>query len=282
MKRYKIEKDGKLEVGMVLYTKHFKLTVDRDLCKGCELCMLACPREAISLIAREGATSLLDIDENKCDYHGICAVACPFNAITISMNDQAGIPAVEHGVFPKLTRDIEVRSEKCEPGCRDCEKACPLGMICISEDENGVSVDIKKENCASCPHCWAACPKDAIEVNKFIEGDIQIKPELCPPECRNCVDVCPVNALEVGEDGKVFANDIYCIYCGACLPVCPADGALRVHRTAIRHSPVESGAWNKGLEKMTSATGLMRELSAKRNDRAREAVAKLVQPEENE
>ena len=37
MKRYKKEENGKLEVGLILYTKHFALTVDRELCKGCEL-----------------------------------------------------------------------------------------------------------------------------------------------------------------------------------------------------------------------------------------------------
>ena len=49
MKRYKKEQGGKLELGQILYTKSFKLELDRDLCKGCHLCRLACPRFAVML-----------------------------------------------------------------------------------------------------------------------------------------------------------------------------------------------------------------------------------------
>ena len=287
MKRYKKEQDGKLEVGQVLYTKHYALTVDRNLCKGCELCRLVCPREAISLVPVERAdgkamASLVDIDESKCDFHGICAVVCPFDAITITMNGQEDIPAVSHGVFPTLTRDIKVKSERCKPGCKACGETCPLGIVSVKEEEGRTTVEIQKERCAGCQICWVACPTDALEVTKFIEGSIQIKPEACPDGCRNCLDVCPVNVLAVGEDGKVFAKDIYCIYCGACLQVCPGEDALCVARSAIRHSPVKSGAWHKGLEKITSAAGLMRELAAENADRAREAIESLELPEEKE
>ena len=139
--------------------------------------------------------------------------------------------------------------------------------------------DIKKELCAGCQICWMECPAEAISVTKFIEGSIQINTEQCPKGCQRCLDVCPVNAIAL-EDGEVFANDYNCIYCGACLEVCPAEGAIEIERTAIRHSPIDSGTWNKGLEKLTSTEGLNRELAAENAAKAQTALKNLETEEE--
>jgi len=135
-------------------------------------------------------------------------------------------------------------------------------------------VNVKKELCASCQICRLECPVDAIDVTKFIEGAIVITPWECPDGCHKCLDVCPVDALALGGDGKVCAKDMYCIYCGACLEVCPVPDALSIERTVIRHTSVDSGAWNKGLERLTSTSGLMSELTAERALKTREAILK--------
>lgn len=350
MKRYKKEYGDILEVGQTFYTKRFRLTVDRNLCKGCVICKLACPREAITIKPPAGgsdgetpggemsqgntpggdtplgATSLgtglapiIDIDESKCDFHGICAVVCPFSAIKITIDGSDDIPAVVKGVFPVLTRDIDIDVSKCEASCNKCEDACPLGIISVEPTASTVAsttaspaastaastttstvasntaspaapptaspaaspsapitdqavVSVDKDLCAGCRACWSECPTDAVKVTRFYEGSIRIDKELCPPGCRRCMDVCPLDALYVGDDNKVDVKNSNCIYCGACQNVCPAREALEISRTSVRHSPIESGAWNKGLERITSTDALNKELAASRTAKIREAV----------
>lgn len=288
-----------MEIGQVYYAKRFVLTVDRSLCKGCDICRLICPREAITLKpvpkGSDGkvVAPVLDIDENKCDFHGICAAACPYSAIEVTQDNLEGIPVVNKDVFPVLLRDIEIDSEKCEPECKKCEEKCPLGVISVKfepatseeQDERKKTsptanftrtvVNVRKDLCVGCQICWIECPANAIKVSKFFEGSIRINQELCPDDCHNCLDVCPVNALVLGKDKKVDVNDIYCIYCGACINVCPKPESLELKRTSVRHTPVDSGAWNKALEKLTSPAGLDRELAAKRAGKAREAIKNL-------
>ncbi len=299
MKRYKIEDRDRLSIGQVLYAKRFGLTVDKKLCKGCVVCKLVCPREAITLKPgpenpnRKVQSFTINIDEEKCDFHAICAATCPFGAIRVTINNEEKSPIVEKEAFPILIRDIQVDNEKCQPDCKICEEKCPLNIISVkffpltpdeieARKKNGLPttsnktiVDVKKELCATCRICEAACPARVIKVTKFFDGSIKINQDSCPEGCHDCLDVCPVDALFLGENGKVYVNDMFCIYCGACINVCPKPEALELRRTLIRHTPIKSGAWNKALEKLTSTSGLDRELRAKRTGKARDAIKGL-------
>jgi len=299
LRLYKDDDSNKLSIGQVLYAKRYNLTLDRNLCKGCDVCKVVCPREAIFLkpLPRDtdgkARAPLVDIDVRKCDYHAICATMCPFGAITVSINDQNHLPAVEKEAYPELVRQIEINSDSCEPECKICEEKCPLGVISVhfepikaeeaaargikvarGEEPTRTMVDVDKVHCACCKVCEAACPVHIIKVEKFFNGSIRIDQEKCPEGCRDCLDVCPVNALYL-EGGKVYPNDEFCIYCRACVNVCPRPEALEVTRTSVRHTPVKSGAWNKSLEKLTSVAGVRRELTARRMIKAREAVSNL-------
>lgn len=296
MKQYKIRTRDKLEVGEKFYAKSFSLAVDLNRCKGCQLCTLACPRDAISVAPAgkdaDGRTlkPVIDIDEKLCDFHGICDVVCPFTAIVISHDGQVSNPSVSKGVFPVLIRDIAVDADRCQPDCRVCEEKCPTDAIRVrfeplSAEEQAARaaqglpaasaktvVDVDKDLCAGCQICWLECPSNVITVTKYYDGSIQIHEERCPEGCHACLDVCPVDALRQDDSGKVYARDMHCIYCGACLNVCPEPSALEVERTAVRHTPMNSGAWNKALEKLTSKTGMDRELAARRAVKARDAI----------
>ena len=299
MKRFKQEDTDKLRIGEIFYAKQFDLTVDKKLCTGCAVCKLACPREAITLKPvpkrpdGKAQAPTIDIDENKCDFHAICAAVCPFSAIKVTVNDKENSPAVEKEVFPVLLRDIEIESERCLPDCKICAEKCPLGAISVhfealtpeeteKRTKNGLPVNslktivnVKKELCATCPVCEVECPEKVIRVTKAFNGSLKIRREHCPAGCHDCLDVCPVGALYLGDDKRVYVNDMYCIYCGACLNVCPEPEALELTRTSIRHTDVMSGAWNKALERLTSTAGLERELKARRTERAREAIGNL-------
>jgi len=288
MKRYKKEYPDKMEIGQVFYNKRFVLTVDRNLCKGCVICKLICPRGAITVrpsskkLGAGTPAPIVDIDENRCDFHGICAVACPFSAIKIFIDGNDEIPAVSKNVFPILTRDIDIDSSKCEPSCKKCDEKCPLGIISVAEsgEPSQTVVDVIDELCAGCQICWEECPTDALKVTKFFEGSIRINQELCPEGCRSCLDVCPVNALYIDDAQKIAAKDNNCIYCGTCQNVCPELEALEIERTSVRHSPIESGAWNRGLEKITSTAALNKELATGRIAKARAAAVAQIRNDE--
>ena len=48
-----------------------------DNCRGCGVCIPACPADAIKM-----KTGAAEIDNNRCMECGICIISCPFNYIS--------------------------------------------------------------------------------------------------------------------------------------------------------------------------------------------------------
>jgi len=63
-----------------------KMTVDPNYCKGCGLCIIACPRKIIRLsenINAKGYNYAECIEQEKCTACKMCYITCPDVAITI-------------------------------------------------------------------------------------------------------------------------------------------------------------------------------------------------------
>jgi 4Fe-4S ferredoxin len=302
LKTLKEETAESLTLEWVLHVKNYKLTLDKNQCVGCQICTLACPKEAVKLekhpkIQGEKTQKVMvDIDLAKCNFCGICDVSCPYGAINVTIDGKHLLSVLEKQSFPQLVRDIKVDAHRFPLDRRKSEDVCPLKLIkvsfstadgktvdppSVSEPERqrlDVNVDVKKERCPCCGICEVKLPDGAIHVRKFLSGKLSINAAKCPEDCTDCMDVCPITgALYLSEsDGKVHANEMFCVYCGACKVVCPAEDALELKRTHINHTPVRSGAWNKALERLTSSTEMSKELKTTGSLKARESVKKRV------
>ena len=64
-----------------------KVTFDTDLCKGCGLCVTACPKGIVKLAAdkinKKGYSPAEITDQDKCIGCAFCATMCPDCVITV-------------------------------------------------------------------------------------------------------------------------------------------------------------------------------------------------------
>lgn len=286
VKLVKVEDAGSLLLERIMYTRRYTLFLDRGRCVGCELCEVACPKEAIRVLKPSDFKDIEEppkkitatVLEDKCNFCGICSEICIFGAFKECVNNKELLPVLESESFPKVIHEVKIDENKCPPGCKICEEACPLRLISVKFDADGkvIKVDVDSEHCPGCRVCEVKCPYDAIHTRKIITGAIKINKEMCPEGCRECVKVCPIpGVLFVSDDGKVDANDMFCVYCGACKKACPVNGAIDLKRVSIYHTPVKSGAWNKALERLTSTLDMSKELRSKSGFKAYDSVKRL-------
>ncbi len=300
LKTVKTDAADALTLEWVLQVKNYKLALDKNRCVGCQVCSLACPKEAIKtqkqpkVQGEKAKKAKVDIDLAKCNFCGICDVTCPYGAIKVTLNGEHDLSILTKDSYPQLVRDISVDTRKCEKECVECEKVCPLSLIKISKvgfdgkpiqdmaalspfekKRVQVALAIKKDYCPTCKLCELKCNQGALKVNKAFEGKISINQLKCPEGCTDCLDVCPIpEALVIGEDKKVHVNELLCTYCGACKNVCPVDDALNVKRTKVNHTPIHSGTWNKALERITSPEDAIKEFKSQADLSRRKVVEK--------
>ena len=63
-----------------------KITVDKELCKSCGLCVVQCPKKILEIgkyVNSKGYYVCRQFDADRCTACGFCAVVCPDAAITV-------------------------------------------------------------------------------------------------------------------------------------------------------------------------------------------------------
>ncbi len=148
LKTVKKDMADALTLEWILHVKHFKLALDKARCVGCQICSLACPKEAITLKkqpkaqGKKAKKANLDIDLAKCNFCGICDVSCPYGAIKLTLNDKRELLLLQKESYPELIRDITVDTAQCPKNCDECETACPLSLIKVTRvDFDGHNVE---------------------------------------------------------------------------------------------------------------------------------------------
>jgi 4Fe-4S ferredoxin len=304
---YKSSKQESVDVltlEWALQVKNYKLTLDKRRCVGCQICSLACPKDAIrvekSVKTDEKALKPhVNVNLAKCNFCGVCDITCLYGAISVTVNGVRNTALILKESYPKINRSITLDSKECSKDCFECEVVCPWQLIKVSrigfdgkpvKNINELSptekrrvkvfVDIQKSYCPTCKICEVKCPSKTLKVKKIFDGRLVINTDKCPSGCHDCVDVCPVpNVLNVNAAGKVDITEIHCTYCGVCKNVCLIPEALMLKRTKVAHKRVRSGTWNKAFEKLTSKQDGVKELKAVTSLKKRNIIIKRLRDE---
>lgn len=281
----KHDSDKTLTLLRPMVTRRYELVVDHDACCGCRICRLACPREAIALseaVLAEGRLAekpRVDIDPKLCHFCGECVVLCPTHALSMTVNGQPEVPVLKGEAFPVLTRTMKVDQDVLGASADvSYIDNCPVGAI-SAEVERDVAgrvtavraVRVDKTKCVNCTRCMEEGPRKGFAVVKPYKGRARLNVALCPPGCQACADVCPTNAITY-DGAQVALDRRFCLFCGACENVCPAEGAIRIERAGFEHAPVESGAWMAALEKLVSFHEVKREYDIKGQEKRRKLL----------
>jgi len=82
----------------------------------------------------------------------------------------------------------------------------------------GLSSGFVARHCLACdpPPCADACPTGCLQARKG--GGVTWRRKLCI-QCGACIAACPVEAIAVDKSGNIFL----CIHCGLCVDFCPHD-----------------------------------------------------------
>ncbi|MEJ5365311.1 MAG: 4Fe-4S dicluster domain-containing protein [Desulfosoma sp.] len=271
------------DVHRILYTLRFyhvtlSLEIDRDRCIRCDLCSLACPRQALRIDADERGLEI-HLDHERCVFCEVCAYVCPVAAIALQYEDHSkeilrrsgGLPPIPEKLRVDVERCphrcellefeqdhwcrqqrrlVENRETECPKYCFRCVQNCPRGVY--RETPEGTSPD--PAPCLRCEHCQETCPYGSIRVSPLFRGRVVLDPDRCPSDCALCMEVCPVKVIE-RRDGRVTLIRDSCALCGACASVCDQD-AVRVVREAVLVPEADTCAlWDRIREALTEGLG---------------------------
>lgn len=68
-----------------------KIYVDKEICKGCAVCVSFCPLKLIKMsdsVVNSSGYAVAEMQSDKCTACAICAMMCPDSAITVVKEDR--------------------------------------------------------------------------------------------------------------------------------------------------------------------------------------------------
>ncbi len=139
LKTVKKDAADALTLEWVLQVKNYKLTLDKNRCVGCQICSLACPKEAIKTQKQPKTRgsrqkkAKVDVDLAKCNFCGICDVSCPYGAIKVTLNGSHDLNILAKDSYPTACPRHNSGHWQCPKQCVECETACPLSLIKVSK-----------------------------------------------------------------------------------------------------------------------------------------------------
>ncbi|MHA1731949.1 MAG: 4Fe-4S dicluster domain-containing protein [Promethearchaeota archaeon] len=236
-KTYPLE-DGSIDYKYKLQNHEGDLIFNPNTCIECGYCLLACPKQAITLFQdlqlSDDKTRM--VDQGKCVQCGVCVYMCTTDALRLEINGEERIILTETEMLPRI-----LGTTVTTPGGQEVRKFVE-GTIEVSVEPGTPRGDL--ELVAS------SCPTGAMSVNPAGDGI-----DVDEAKCIYCIR-CSVYASRV-EGGRV---------------------GVKVHRTRVLKDATNwkiSAVWNRIIERLLGVKGLSKELQGSIQVKLSDAVLKL-------
>jgi formate hydrogenlyase subunit 6/NADH:ubiquinone oxidoreductase subunit I len=229
-------------------------TLDGDRCVLCLSCAGHCAVGALSYRSGSGMWGGTEKEERRAFlrdggllsaipglFYLVSAVSA-FRSPGRETPSEAGTRALPV-VLPPGAGDVGSFFARCV-GCQACAAACPAGIV-RADDSPHPRLDYIRGYCQyNCTECSHVCPTHALRPlggnkQRTRIGLSELTRSRCVvvtrgQSCGACAEVCPTHALRMEPLGAEAAgggtlltvpvfDSVYCIGCGGCFHVCPAE-----------------------------------------------------------
>jgi 4Fe-4S ferredoxin len=249
--------------------------IDAETCVLCGICEVMCPKNAITLtINGEPENPVLVyeafpelVQSTKFDGEAFnwkrkdfVIDNCPTNVISYDEKEKTLVVDQEHCIR-----------------CRQCEVASE-GAFTVVQPWEG-SVELRREKCVpGCLACADICPTRALHIDDPSTGSGQVELALADYyciKCGACMQVCPVKPTY--EDYEVTFESRGVTKTVVHQRITNTDELpILVERWRVKHTPVQSAAWIEALTKMADDKAGQVEIDRKGALKRRDLLKALV------